>query len=453
MYTVRILHLSDLHVKANRESEKWARRRVLGDDAWLPNLDALLKDGDIDLLCFTGDLAYSGREKEYAEVTSFLEKTCERVKVPRERVFVVPGNHDIDRTVEADAWKELRSLKHHEANSFSKWIAGGDTPRGFNEKSRDAIVERQAAYRAWVSKTLCHPALVPGPSSPHPRLGYRETITLPGRPFPVHLIGLDSAWLAGDESDQGKLLLTDEQIGRLMSTPEGEKLDGLRIALMHHPLDHLADASQCRNLLTSNVELLLRGHLHEPDPTRRIGLNGEMFELAAGCLYQHHLYPNACHLLTVTCDDQGRPMHLDLHFRAWSPRGHWYDDNSISPNVKGGRVRWWSREERHPVKGTTPTPNAPASTTPAPSAPQATLSEMRAALVRYVDAIPRIRMLLRDAGIEVARVSLGGSAIEAWDSGLEEAKKADLLPALLRVACQEYPSAEELRALASKLGV
>jgi len=37
----------------------------------------------------------------------------------------------------------------------------------------------------------------------------------------VHIIGLDSAWLAGDDSDQGRLLLTDRQIDMLTCGDEG----------------------------------------------------------------------------------------------------------------------------------------------------------------------------------------------------------------------------------------
>ncbi|MCG8458912.1 MAG: metallophosphoesterase [Holophagales bacterium] len=51
---LRILHISDLHARGDRENERWRRRRVLGD-AWEENLETLLQDGGFDLVCFTGD--------------------------------------------------------------------------------------------------------------------------------------------------------------------------------------------------------------------------------------------------------------------------------------------------------------------------------------------------------------------------------------------------------------
>ena len=64
-FSFTVLHISDLHERGPREGEPWRRRRVLGE-AWLRNLDELRKDGPVDLICFTGDLAERGQPAEYA---------------------------------------------------------------------------------------------------------------------------------------------------------------------------------------------------------------------------------------------------------------------------------------------------------------------------------------------------------------------------------------------------
>ncbi|CAN94117.1 putative cAMP phosphodiesterase [Sorangium cellulosum So ce56] len=104
-HRLRILHISDLHVRGPRETEGWRRRRVLSDP-WERNLDDLVKDGiPIDLVCFTGDVADHGTQEEYGPATEFVEATLARLHVPKERFFVVPGNHDIHRTTSQAAWK------------------------------------------------------------------------------------------------------------------------------------------------------------------------------------------------------------------------------------------------------------------------------------------------------------------------------------------------------------
>ncbi|MEE6261873.1 WD40 domain-containing protein [Plantactinospora sonchi] len=50
-----------------------------------------------DLLVVTGDLAERGLRSEFEQVAACLEALCEAVELPRSRVVVVPGNHDVNR--------------------------------------------------------------------------------------------------------------------------------------------------------------------------------------------------------------------------------------------------------------------------------------------------------------------------------------------------------------------
>jgi 3',5'-cyclic AMP phosphodiesterase CpdA len=47
-------------------------------------------------LVVSGDLTYRGNVAEYALVARFLEEVCEGVGLSRDRVFLVPGNHDVN---------------------------------------------------------------------------------------------------------------------------------------------------------------------------------------------------------------------------------------------------------------------------------------------------------------------------------------------------------------------
>ncbi len=345
-WKLRILHISDLHERGPRERESFRRRRVLGS-AWERNLDALMEDGPIDLVCFTGDVADWGKPEEYEPVTEFIEALLKRLSLPRERLFLVPGNHDIDRKKGESAWAELRGSKGKlfrvHPLDLSRWMAGGEPPLGLEGVPRDELLSRQSAYRDWVTSKLGRKELVPDEQGPHPFLGYRQTLRLPGQPFDIHVVGLDSAWLAGADDDRGKLLLTTDQVGRL-TTQAGEPLSGFRLALVHHPLSDLADRGDCQRMLVDHVDLLLRGHLHEeeaetwndPDRTSR--------QLAAGCLYEGHQadqWPNACHVIEARLDGAGRPIRYDLRFRGWSKRGHWHDDNGLYTGTRDGRLTWW----------------------------------------------------------------------------------------------------------------
>jgi calcineurin-like phosphoesterase family protein len=333
-HRLRVLHVSDLHLRSEAaEPDAWRRRRVLGD-AWEKNLDAIVQRGAIDLLCFTGDLVQSGKAEEYAALTGFVDAMLKRLGLDRERLFVVPGNHDIDRDVAKDAWTELRGLDGSEGGALSHWMATGCPPPRIRAAICDEVLTRQAAYRTWVRDTLRRPDLLPRAAA-HPRLGYR--VSLAGFPFPVHVIGLDSAWLAGDNADARKLRLTDGQVGRLC-----DGLDGFRLALVHHPLTDLADGTECRDLLARRVDLLLRGHLHQARTSLWSEPGRDLLEMAAGCLYEHDTYPNACQVIEIDLDERGRHvLPYRIGFRSWAGGGEfWFDDDSRYEGSVGGWLTW-----------------------------------------------------------------------------------------------------------------
>ncbi len=293
-HKLRLLHLSDLHERGSREKETWRRRRVLGQ-AWLDNLKDIQDRGPIDLVCFTGDAADWGLAGEFSRAGDLLGETLSALGLSRDRLFVIPGNHDINRKTEERLWRSLRpKAVSRDRLDLSRWMMGEDQDGSFRDAQRDRLLTRQADYRAWLGE-LGREALLPDPGL-HPNLGYRQTLRLPGLPFDVHVIGLDSAWLCGDDNDEGKVLLTQDQVGRLCSGPDGD-LPGLRLALVHHPLSALADGPEVRRLLGEWVDLILRGHLHEPEVSEWADPDRRLRQSAAGCLYEGgraDQWPNAC---------------------------------------------------------------------------------------------------------------------------------------------------------------
>ena len=260
---IRILHISDLHARGSRDGKRaWKRRQVLGD-AWRRNLDEIAEDGrSFDLVAFTGDVADRGLAAEYAAATPFVKELLEHLHVAHDRFFVVPGNHDVHRQTEKRAWVKLREGIGKLPQEVSEWLAdAGAVPFGFKPAWRDAVLERERAFWDWVERDLGRPELLPARSS-HGRLGYR--VNIPVGQAQAHIIGLDSAWLAGDAADAGKLWLTEDQLGLLAHDELGQPLRGFRLALVHHPVSDLADAEDTARLLGGTVDLVLRGHQHTP---------------------------------------------------------------------------------------------------------------------------------------------------------------------------------------------
>ena len=96
MSTVTWLHISDLHW---RESEAYdanvVAQTLLRDLANRSEIAPCLEH--IDFAFVTGDIAFAGKVGEYALAQRFLNDLRLTTRIRKDRLFVVPGNHDVDR--------------------------------------------------------------------------------------------------------------------------------------------------------------------------------------------------------------------------------------------------------------------------------------------------------------------------------------------------------------------
>lgn len=330
----RILHISDLHERApflgmpeKRKAllrlDQEERGYVLGP-AFLTALQDVASIG-VDLVCFTGDTADWARPEEFAAASARFNTILATLGVPKARFFAIPGNHDVQRTVHPTAWKRLQQwhAKTRDSRSIGRWFRmAAEAPAGARPVWREQVLGRTASFWDWMA-AFGRPELQPTPPT---LLGYRYTFprgTFGQLPTPVHVIGLDSAWLSGDKHDQGRLLVTEEQV--LAHVRDGATaLEGLRVALIHHPLDHLADHHEVRRLLAdAPVDLVLHGHQHTPLALITDEPGARLRVLAAGCLMEGDMgkhWPNGFQLIEI--DRHGAPDRV--HFRKWSARGHFW---------------------------------------------------------------------------------------------------------------------------------
>lgn len=342
--------------------EAASRWRILGEK-WAGNLAELRRDGvPFDLVVFTGDLGDWGHPTDYPRALAFLRETCTALDVSLDWLFIIPGNHDIDRKAQVAAWKWVRNKFGDDPRAYSEWMAGLGSRKLRRNHRRDQLLERQQAFWAAVAKDLGRSELEPR-NSPHKRLGYRQPVTLPGLSQPIHVIGLDTAWLAGDEYDGGKLRLTEHQVS-LLTTDGGAPLRGFRLALMHHRLVDLADVADARRWMADRIDLLLHGHQHEPTADLFQGPDHQLLVLATGCLYEGDegdRYPNAYQVIDLALDEHSRPRSAEIRFRGWSSRGlFWGDDALLYQSARRGHLRlgrgergWRFEEGREEQRETT----------------------------------------------------------------------------------------------------
>lgn len=93
MTCVRWLHISDLHLSSDRPYGQ-----DIVTNSFLDSLPGLVqRHGSVDAIFVSGDIANIGALDEYDQATSFFDRLLEITALPKERLFVAPGNHDVDR--------------------------------------------------------------------------------------------------------------------------------------------------------------------------------------------------------------------------------------------------------------------------------------------------------------------------------------------------------------------
>src|SRR5258707_11390641 len=118
------LHLSDFHLRADLA---WSQDVVL--NSLVKDLrERYSRETTPDLLFLTGDIAYSGAAVEYSRAEEFIRELQDATSVPSERLFIVPGNHDIARGLEEDAFRGASGTLQNEVE-IDKFFAKPDRCR------------------------------------------------------------------------------------------------------------------------------------------------------------------------------------------------------------------------------------------------------------------------------------------------------------------------------------
>jgi predicted phosphodiesterase len=306
------IHLSDIHFGHGDAEHGWDQKlvlQVLRDD-----LVEQCRQHRPDLLFVTGDIAFSGKPEQYQQARAWLDDTGSAIGLAPERVFAVPGNHDVDRDVDRDrdTARLLRELRAGSENLDAALAHAAD---------REKLVARMAAYLEF-SAGFGVGRLSRTPRPPQERLFWQHRESF-GRLL-VRVIGLNTALLAADGQDQGRLVLGKEQLARALVEPPIEP-EELVIALSHHPLQGgwLADERSIVSWLRNHAHVHLFGHIHEAaSEEARHGSGAGLVRVAAGAAHEEKGPPGmpAGHgyVIAKVLEDAQGGLRLCLWPRRWS---------------------------------------------------------------------------------------------------------------------------------------
>lgn len=273
------------------------------------------EEENIDVVAFTGDIAFRGSESEYQLAHEWLDSVCLKtsgLNLDPKSIMFVPGNHDVDR-----------SLIKPTATAIESQLADAqeqaDIAQYYNDQdSKVALLARHQNYlnfcRLFDSPDLAEQC-------------WSRVFYCSGHS--IRFDGLNSSWLCRGEDDHKRLLIGQPQLTELMD--KQSKCD-LAITLFHHPLSDLMEFDEGNTIahLRKSSDICLRGHLHNAETLNIQANTGGYLEIAAGALHEGHERPNRFNIIDISDD----LCTVTIRTFVWT-QGRWVLDRNLFATQSG----------------------------------------------------------------------------------------------------------------------
>ncbi len=296
---MRLLHLSDIHFRTpdcdNPATDVHQPYRTL----LAQDVVELCRDGGfVDAILVGGDIAFKGSPAEYKVARAWLLDLARQCGCPPESIYVVPGNHDVDRGVCAGSMaisnaQDAIAAAHPDAREsvMKRQLADADVGQ--------SLFRPLAAYNEFAAGFDCSVY----PDSPF----WTDEVDLGGG-VRLRLFGLTSTLISGlGERDDapGRLYL-----GRLQTVLNPEQ-NVVNLVLCHHPPSWFADRDDTDDNINERAKLQFFGHEHRqrctPTPT--------YMRFQAGAVHpdmNEREWKPGYNLLDVTVQGEGLGRTLDV---------------------------------------------------------------------------------------------------------------------------------------------
>lgn len=282
MRPIRWLHVSDIHL---RTRDVWSQDVVL--EAMRDHIARLHAEGmAVDFILATGDLTFSGQVGEYSLAAGFFDDLSTASGVVKDRIFCIPGNHDIDRERQKMSFLGARASLQDQ-NRIDLLLSPGE--------DLETLLKREENYRQF--QTSYFPTRDSIWSADG--LAYVSCISIDN--VRIAIVGLDSAWLAeGGVEDYGKLLIGERQVINALNL--ANTLDPhIVIGMAHHPFHLLQefDRFPAQSRIERACHFFHCGHLHEPEAAISGYSSTGCLTLSAGASFETRQSHNTYSLVTL----------------------------------------------------------------------------------------------------------------------------------------------------------
>ncbi|MDB8803647.1 SAVED domain-containing protein [Romboutsia sp. 1001216sp1] len=229
----RWLHLSDLHSYCTG-----IKTKIMRDDL-IKEIEELDKEDKFDFIIITGDI--SDKNKGYDLAEEFISELIYRIGIHKNRVFIVPGNHDVNRDIPSNREDIVKTL----------WD-GNIVDQVEENINISTLIDAQDNFFTTYKNIL-------GREYPKDKVHFIEKVD-----EDINIIHLNTSWMCYDSKiEDGKICIG---LNSVYNSLKDINREAFNIAIGHHRLDdlNLQERNNLKSIFrTSGIDMYLGGHCHK----------------------------------------------------------------------------------------------------------------------------------------------------------------------------------------------
>jgi predicted phosphodiesterase len=313
-------------------------------DAFFKDIRKSRQNGiKFDFIAFTGDVANSGKLSEYdCAREDFINPLLDSSGLSPDKLIIVPGNHDSDwgvlDWVSKDRIKQIKN--EDDIENLLK-----------NDISREMLLKPFANFNSFIRSFSENST-----EEPHDLFSIHN-IEKGG--YRIAIIAFNSAWLSGFNlsasgtvSDMGFLAIGDFQVQQAFRRIANSE-PHIVICLFHHPFEWLLedDRNAVSQRILSFCDIILHGHLHQPNVIFELNLSGKIIQVPAGSIHLSGNHPTLYSIGQIDLTNGNGSILLRRYSRD---RNEWQRDIISTGEDRNGKVnfnlsKWWTKSTRDPT--------------------------------------------------------------------------------------------------------
>ena len=313
------IHLSDLHI---RSETIWDSDQITS--GLFSDIKQRIEKQSFypDAIFFTGDAVFGDYPSEsikdqYNLFANFLDtvRGLFSPEFPKDRIYLVPGNHDIDRNEVLD--------------SDTLWLR--DPKRSLNEITSE-ISNISKSFRHWTNRQRAYREFISSYKLDHLDPSNLQSVwhsIIEKNGTKIGIAGLNSSWSCATNGEKGLLWMGAKWQANTLRLGIGDV--DITIALVHHPSNWLVEQEDpdAERTWHRKFNILLHGHEHKSFIDEK---PGEELKISAGACYERDDRPKAYSIvqldLTTYC--------VKIFPREWDVDGEGWVSKNIAGKAENG---------------------------------------------------------------------------------------------------------------------